>query len=256
MRTVLSLLCLTLVLPDAHAQEHAKRRLLVAGGGALPEQVWNMFIQMGGGTNKQFLVVPHASARENAGDRIVERLSELGVRHTSILDLNSPQHAKNAIRQADAIWVGGGSQSRLIEALDNAKVSGLIRERARAGVAIGGSSAGAAVQSDLMIAGDTLPIARGLALWPEVIVDQHFVARKRFNRSLRTIMDHPTKLGIGIDEGTAALVGEKSFTVIGDSTITVIDARKATRISPGKTNSWRDIRIHWLHSGEEFKFEK
>ncbi len=166
--------------------------------------------------------------------------------------------AKSQIQSADAIWFGGGQQSRLMDALEAANVATVIRARLNDAIAFGGSSAGAAVQSDLMIAGDSLPIDRGLSLWPEVIVDQHFVARKRFNRLLRTIMSHPEKLGVGIGEGTAAVVGENSFRVIGSGTVTVIDVRDAiqTGNARGQTNSWKNIRTHWLHSGDAFQFAK
>ena len=125
---------------------------------------------------------------------------------------------------------------------------------------MGGTSAGAAVMSDLMIAGDSLPIDRGLALWPEVVVDQHFVARKRFNRSLRTIMRNPTRLGVGIGESAAVLVDpvEGTGEVLGAGVVTVIDARKADRIGKGEgeQRSWRGVRVDWLQPGQLFDYRK
>ena len=114
--------------------------------------------------------------------------------------------------------------------------------------------------SDLMIAGDTLPIDRGLGLWPEVVVDQHFVARKRFNRSLRTVMRNPTRLGVGIGESTAVLVDPAKGTgdVLGKGVVTLIDARKATRAGQGEGEqlSWRGVQVDWLQPGESFSYRK
>jgi len=255
MRTLILLLTIGL---SATAADFSQRKLIVAGGGKLPPVIWHAFIDLAGGPNKQFLAVPQASARKTAGESIVSILKQYGATKVDILDLTDPTKAKKQIRKAEAIWFGGGQQNRLMDALEKAGVTSDIRSRLNAGIALGGSSAGAAVQSDLMIAGDNLPVDRGLALWPEVIVDQHFVARKRFNRSLSTIMKHPDKLGVGISEGTAAIVRGNSFKILGDGTITVIDAREAIQsgASTGNTNSWQDIRTHWLRSGESFRFAK
>ena len=251
MRPLLILLAVTLT---TSAADFAQRKLIVAGGGKLPPIIWRTFIQLAGGQSKQFLAVPQASTRAAAGKSIADLLKEHGADKVDILDLSVPAKAPKQIQKADAIWFGGGQQSRLMDALEQAGVAKAIRARLDDGIVFGGSSAGAAVQSDLMIAGDTLPIDRGLALWPEVIIDQHFVARKRFNRSLRTIMANPDKLGVGIGESTAAVVGENSFQVIGSGTITVIDARVAGRTGPGTTNTWRDIKTHWLQAGDELQF--
>lgn len=252
--TLLTLLLLSALF--AEAADFSQRKLIVAGGGKLPPEIYQTFIDLAGGPKKRFLAVPQASARATAGESIAKVLQEYGASKIEILDLTNPAAARKQIQDVDAIWFGGGSQSRLMEALEKAGVDDDIRSRLNDGIAFGGSSAGAAVQSDLMIAGDTLPIDRGLGLWPEVIVDQHFVARKRFNRSLGAIMSHPNKLGVGIGESTAAVVTGSSFRVIGSGVITVIDAREATQNgdSQGRTNTWHNIRTHWLHAGDAFAF--
>src|SRR6266436_5117177 len=57
----------------------------------------------------------------------------------------------------------------------------------------GGTSAGAAVMSLIMLIGendlgrvtdDAVRTAEGLGLWPDVIIDQHYLRRLRFNRLL------------------------------------------------------------------------
>lgn len=232
------------------ATDFSNRKLVVAGGGKLPPVIYQTFIKLAGGPDRQFLAVPQASTRETASQAIANTLKKHGATKIEILDLSKPAHARKQIQNAEAIWFGGGLQNRLMDALEKAGVAKTIRTRLDDGIAFGGSSAGAAVQSDLMIAGDTLPIDRGLALWPEVIVDQHFVARKRFTRSFRTIMQHPEKLGVGIGESTAAVVTENSFQVIGGGTITVIDAREANQSG----ESWRNIRTHSLQAGDKFQF--
>jgi cyanophycinase len=125
-----------------------------------------------------------------------------------------------------------------MERLNQLELVKLIRERHARGMVAGGTSAGAAVMSKVMIAGDASKagepplIAEGLGLWPEAIVDQHFVARGREPRLRVAVKMHPELLGVGIDEGTAVLVRGNDFEVIGGS-VTVIDAR-SQRDNPEK----------------------
>jgi len=235
-------------------------RLVVVGGGTIGDEIRDRFIAEAGGKGIRLLIVPQASSLENAGERHAAPFREKGVRSVFILDLGDRRDAVKAIESADAIWFGGGQQSRLMEKLEAVALVEVIRRRHLEGVVMGGTSAGAAVISDLMISGDALPIDQGLALWPEVVVDQHFVARKRFNRSLRTIMDHPEKLGVGIGESTAVLVdpGDGTGEALGEGVVTVIDARKAERSGEGKgeRQSWRGVRVDWLRAGQTFNFRK
>lgn len=235
-------------------------KLVVVGGGAIGDEIRDRFIKEAGGKGIRLLIVPHASSLDTAGEKHAAPFREKGLRNVSILDLSDTATAVKAIEMADAIWFGGGQQNRLMDRLEAAGVVKVIRRRHAAGVVMGGTSAGAAVMSDLMIAGDSLPIDRGLALWPEVVVDQHFVARKRFNRSLRTIMRNPTRLGVGIGESAAVLVDpvEGTGEVLGAGVVTVIDARKADRIGKGEgeQRSWRGVRVDWLQPGQLFDYRK
>ena len=125
------------------------------------------------------------------------------------IDLADLAQAKIQITKATGIWFSGGDQSRLMTALRGAGMTELIQQRHRAGVPIGGTSAGAAVMSKEMIidapkvagllAGNT-PMGTGLGLAPEMIVDQHFVKRGRMSRLLSAVLDHEDLLGVGIDE--------------------------------------------------------
>ena len=62
----------------------------------------------------------------------------------------------------------------------------------------------------------------GLGLLPEnIIIDQHFVTRSRYNRLLTAIIENPTLTGWGIEEATAAMVIGDTVTVVGDYQIVV-----------------------------------
>ena len=174
---------------------------------------------------------------------------------------------------ATGIWFGGGDQSRLTGVLRGTKVERGIRARFNAGAAVGGTSAGAAVMSQVMITGDErrpggarrdttqafITIDRdnvvtdsGFALVDDVIVDQHFVRRRRHNRLISLVIERAPHLGVGVDESTALLVHpDGHWTVEGASVAVVYDARRAT-LPGGASVGASDIRMHVLPAGSSF----
>jgi len=220
-------------LPPLPAADDGKSKtpgpLIVAGGGELPDRIFNRFVELAGADAAQILIIPQASNKADAGSKGTALFSSRPHQSISVLDLADHDEAIKSIDQSTGIWIPGGLQNRLMQRLR--EVNGIveaIQQKHAAGTIIGGTSAGAAVMSDLMIAGTDLPLDRGLALWKEVVVDQHFSERKRMQRSLDTISKNPETVGVGIDESTAVLVHpEGRLEVIGDRGVTVIDARQA-----------------------------
>ena len=231
MRPVLALTLLTLGALAALA-EPPKGALVVVGGGSTPEGLHRKLLDLGGGTNANVLVIPLASALTNAGDSSVEVLRKAGAVRVSVLTAHDVETAPAAVRAAAVIWFPGGDQSRLMAGLQRLGVVEAIRERYAQGAVIGGTSAGAAVMSQVMITGnakspdDAPPMAEGLGLWPEVIVDQHFVKRAREPRLRKAVAAHPNLVGVGIDESTYVVLRGNTAEVFGRSTVTLLDARE------------------------------
>jgi cyanophycinase-like exopeptidase len=90
----------------------------------------------------------------DTGAGSVEAWKGHGATNVGWLDLADPAHAASEIRAARVIWFPGGVQTRLMDALHKAGVDGIVRERYAAGAVVGGTSAGAAVMTDVMITGD------------------------------------------------------------------------------------------------------
>ncbi len=210
--------------------------LMVVGGGKIPDAVRARFIELAGGPEAQILIFPQASEREDAGSGHLKAWKESGANNVAIAELIDPVRIARDLVRADAIWFGGGSQNRLMAALEAAECVEALRRRHQQGCVFGGTSAGAAVMSQAMLTGDahtdrlepgTTVIGKGLGLWPGVIVDQHFLRRRRFLRLFAAVLDTPELVGVGIDEGTAVLVEDGSWEVIGGSPVLVIDARGA-----------------------------
>ncbi len=136
----------------------------------------------------------------------------------------------------------------------------MILARYQAGAAVGGTSAGAAIMSRLMLTGDDRHGKEALSefgpgayktregmgfLPPGVIVDQHFLRRGRQNRLFSLVMEHPDHLGLGIDEATALVVKDGKATVVGDRSVMVFDPSDMAL----QGESFRNLRIHVLRAG-------
>jgi cyanophycinase len=96
---------------------------------------------------------------------------------------------------------------------------------------------------------------QGFGFVKNAIIDQHFIIRKRFNRLLSVVLEHPKLIGIGIDESTAILYKpDKTFEVIGERNVLVIDATKSTGISLNKIDLFAadNITLHLLKAGQIF----
>jgi cyanophycinase len=255
-----ALLALTLAADPTPAP---KGHLVVVGGGSTTPPITRRTLELAGGPSARVLIVPQASASANAGEASATMWRELGAKEVNVLSLADADAAVRAVQSADLIWMPGGDQNRLMEALAKTRVPEAIRERYRQGATVGGTSAGAAVMSPVMLTGeaDLERVKHGatvtreaLGLWPGVIVDQHFVRRERLHRLLAAVLDRPHLVGVGIDENTAAVVSGTRFEVIGGGQVIVFDARKA-KVPPGQKGEFAaatGVTLHVLKPGMTF----
>jgi cyanophycinase len=253
--------------------------LVIVGGGPRGEAITQKFIELAGGAgHARIAVLPMASSLPETGPESVAEFETHGVRAWSMnLTREQAMDAATArsLDSATGIWFPGGDQVRIMAVLEGTPTADAIRARYAAGAVVGGTSAGAAVMSTPMITGDErapggvrrdttqsfITVARedvvlssGLGMVPGVIVDQHFLRRRRHNRLISVVLEHPTLLGIGIDESTALVVESgKRWSIIGESAAIVYDARHAA-ITPsgapilGATN----VRMQVLPAGSTF----
>lgn len=248
--------------PDDDPQPGA---LLVVGGGGTPTEVLFEGLALTGSAKPHVVILPQASKLEDRGKGSVKMFADIGVESIDLIDpLDDTAEAR--IAAADLIWLPGGSQTRLATALSQAKLVNIIHKRRREGAVVGGTSAGAAIMSKVMIAGspDPSPLRtnallarRGLGLWPPVIVDQHFTQRDRLARLLTAVLDHPRYVGIGIAEKTACIVEGDSFRVLGEGQVLVYDARtaKIPKFKEKGLQSAMGVQMHLLQAGDSWSLE-
>lgn len=152
------------------------------------------------------------------------------------LDLRHPGDWEALLRQAQAVFMTGGDQAMLADRVHTANLFPVMASRLREELVVAGTSAGAAVMSEHMIAAgegttpwncpDVIQWGRGLGLWPNTVVDQHFSQRGRFPRLVRALLDRPGLIGVGIDEDTAVEVNlaNKVAAIWGTGTVTRLNS--------------------------------
>lgn len=212
--------------------------LVICGGGELPPTVRNAFFTLAGGEDARIVVILTASewADEPESAEMYAPWKEMGAAQVTLLHTRDRAKADDEafcapLREATAVWFGGGDQVLLAEAYLGTRVERELSNVLARGGSIGGTSAGAAIMSRVMIAGgNPYPqMATGLDLLPGAIVDQHFLARNRSPRLWKALQRNPGCFGVGIDEGTALIVTRRTMTVAGDSFVTLCFNPTASR---------------------------
>lgn len=219
--------------------------LLIAIGGAEDKTrervILRYFLEAAGGSDASVVVLATASEVPETGDRYADLFLELRAENVEVLKIESREEAIEAgpeahdlLEYATGLFITGGSQLKLSSALGGTEVAETIRRRHQAGMVVAGTSAGAALLSEHMIAlgesGSTprrrqVHLAKGLGLAPDLVIDQHFRRRDRLGRLLTALSYNPSPLGVGIDEDTAALIsGDGELAVLGAGAVMVVDA--------------------------------
>jgi cyanophycinase len=254
---------------------------LIVGGGPIADSLLVRFVALAGGAgHARIVVLPMASESADAGEEITGDFKRLGAESERLVLTRSQADTEAMARRiagATGVWFGGGDQSRLTAVVKGTRTEAAIRDVYARGGVLGGTSAGAAVMSTPMITGDErrpggdrplakdatdafVTIARedvvtteGFGLVPGAIVDQHFVRRRRLNRLLSLVLEHPELVGIGIDESTALEVPpEGAWRILGASVAVVYDARGAKVTPSGTTLGATAVKMSVLPAGSTY----
>lgn len=232
--------------------------LLIVGGGNLPNMIRHRFIELAGGTKARIVVIPAVAADKEELWKFREPWDEFPLESLDVL--NSETRAQSddpefsrMLETATGVWLSGGSQLWLSGLYGRTLVEARLKDVLSRDGVIGGTSAGAAIMSGVMIAGgqQNPRIARGFDLIPDAIIDQHFLRRNRFRRMQSALEDHPGLIGFGIDEGTALQYSVKSgrFRVLGHSCVV------AALQSPN--DHWPNkLRIEFFNPGDDFDVDR
>jgi cyanophycinase len=257
--------------PSEKAQTPPKGTLVIVGGGGMPAPIEAAFLKAAGGPGGIVGIVPTSTSDPDGALRDWKAdLEKAGLVFVA-LDVRSREDASRPellaeARRCTGFWFSGGDQNRVGDKIVGTPLQTLILERYRAGAAVGGTSAGAAIMSKLMLTGDdrngkealsefgpgAYRTREGMGFLPAgVVVDQHFLRRSRENRLFSFIMEHPDYLGLGIDEATALVVQQGRATVVGDRSVMVFNPKDMSQQGGG----FQNLRIHLLKAGQSIDLE-
>lgn len=187
--------------------------LIISGGGHLPPEIRQRFVELAGGASAKIVVIPAYAANAEQQTSLCDVWRPFGVTNIRVLQADSREDVDRPefmelLKTATGVWLSGGQQEWLAARYANSHVESELQALVKRGGVIGGSSAGAAVMSKVMIEQglDTAVLKTGLDLFPGAVIDQHFLKRSRLNRLLRVLETQPELIGFGIDEGTALVV--------------------------------------------------
>jgi cyanophycinase len=256
--------------------EGASRGWIIPIGGAENKEndrhILERFVRCAGGRDADIVVIPTASRLHETGPRYEKLFRDIGAARVAVMDFDTRRDCQEPgrlerLEEASGIFFTGGNQLRLTTLLGGTPVAKLVRTRNAGGVTVGGTSAGASILSEHMIAfGDegssvisgSVRLAPGLGLTNRFIIDQHFRQRDRLGRLLTALAYNPFAVGIGLDEDTAAFIGpDETVEVEGSGGVTIVDAADVSYSSmdsvvEGQPVCMLGLRLHVLVAGATF----
>ncbi len=257
-------------------REGEQRGWIVPIGGAEQKEndarILERFVALCGGDAADIVVIPTASQLPDTGARYEQIFSELGAGRVTALDFDTrrdttERNRMQRIEQASGIFFTGGNQLRISTLIGGTPIAQLIRTRNAQGVHVGGTSAGASILSEHMIAfgkegssptAGSVRLAPGLGLTNRFVIDQHFRQRDRLGRLLAALAYNPFAIGLGLDEDTAAFIRpDNTLEVVGSGAVTVVDAGEMQFSSMDRADEDHPVcllglKIHILIAGATF----
>jgi cyanophycinase len=248
--------------------------LMMIGGGEDKKDekvILKKFVQLCGGQKAKIVIVTAASTEsKEIGQEYVNFFKSMDAtaKYIEVKQREDTinKRSLNLIEKATGVFFNGGDQLLITSLLGGSVMEKILKERQKDGLVIGGTSAGAAMMANSMIVrGETNAMAQfrnvelgpGLDFLPGVIIDTHFSERGRFSRLLLAAAHYPQDVGLGIDRNTALVVKNGEFSVIGEGTVTVIDAGdneycNLANITNGGSLSICNVKVHLVSDGHSF----
>ena len=229
------------------------RGTVVLHGGGSTAEMYDLFPRLTGKARPTLIHCPSASDRyrrmsneELMASDLAEVWKTDAVQSLRFINADKPGRAEQPefcglLDAADGLWIMGGDQRNLTTLYVNPVQPTLFQKKVRniveRGGGVGGSSAGCAALSDVMIVGSVASdgrgparaeLSRGLGVLSNVVAEQHFDARRgrieRFAELLRNKQqlanvspgcDPGQMVGLAVEESTALVVRENRLSVAG-----------------------------------------
>ncbi len=254
--------------------------VIVGGGSTAGTGIVEKFIELGGGPDGKFVIIPTSGGNFDRDGKLIEYKEEdvirswvaRGLTNVKMLHTHDPKVADTEafvapLLEATAVWFNGGRQWNFVDSYANTRTYAEFHKVLARGGVIGGSSAGATIQGDYLVRGDTSGPnvvmteepnhQKGFEFLRKVAIDQHINTRNRWDDIIPVIQKKPELLGIGLSEGTAIIVTGDAFEVMGKWKVAVHDNSRLYQpwekpyfvLSPGDKYDMKARKVVGLGTG-------
>lgn len=236
--------------PDSKAQEHVDAQrdmnrspvavptgpLALFGGFPVPDEAIVALIHLLGGRTARLAVLPVAADdQEQSGQEAQRLFTRFGMKQVTVLtgvtrELLDQEAWNDALAGFEAVIVCGEDPSLGLQRLENTLAARTLRALNAAGKLVAGLSGGAALLGEQFIALDEgqEQVKQGLGLATGLLVDTDFTQQSRFGRLVKGLNAQSASglLGAGLDAGAAVIIRDGEAKVLGDTSVTFLDARE------------------------------
>lgn len=260
---------------ESKEEESPKGKLFIIGGGKRGVELVDRMITEADLRNGGYgFILPMSSSEPDSA--IIwssEQFWNAGIRNIAgfnfkgLADMSDDR--LDSVKNANLIYISGGDQRRFMGIVKGSPLFDAIKEAYENGAVMAGTSAGAAVMSELMITGTELKypeynstfrhlehknieLDSGMAFLQSAIIDQHFVRRSRYNRLLTAVAEFPNLQGIGIDESTAILIHQDTAEVVGISQVVTFELDGKSTVNKKGKIGLRNLMMDVYLPGEKF----
>ena len=264
--------------PEANEKSSPSGTLFIIGGGSRDSLLMEELIRVSEWREGDWIAVVTLNTRWDSAYISMNNEFQFYAR-SSIqcirIDSNTVKNplTLDSMSKSKIIYLNGGDQNRLMHHIQDTDFKKIINEAYEQGATIAGTSAGAALMSELMITGEQLKphgyrgaypviwkdhveVKEGLGFLDSVIVDQHFIVRSRSNRLLSVVLDHPKYDGIGIDESTAIIVKGDTATVAGEGQVLVYWGPTSVKTAGDHLIGTNQMSLSVFLPGDKFRIRR
>jgi cyanophycinase len=262
-----------------------KGSLVIIGGSERfrDRELWDTIVELAGGDGAKIAVFPTAASGQpiKSCAKLVQTLNRAGADafvvpvawsevDRDVQEAVFDPELVERVRSASGVYFVGGAQGRIVDALldddrEQTPMLHAIWDVYRRGGVIAGTSAGAAIMSQVMYrdAPQPLQILRnGVRMGEELddglgflhrdwFVEQHCLVRGRFARAIAAMHSQKIPFGIGVDENTALVVKRGTeATVIGYKGVLIMDLSQAKADSKTDGFSLKNVKLSYLDRGD------
>jgi len=262
-----------LIAAAAFAQRSSgpSKGVLVVDGGGTSQLVVEEFVRLAGGPSAKLAVIPTGASGIRFGEQKtilnpdwprsrpewalyetylqeIFRTKSITVLHTRDRKIADSEEFATALRSATGVFLGTGNAGRHAAAYLGTRIQAELKALLDRGGVIMGSSAGSIILGSFIVRGrpdKPLLMAKGhtdgFGFLRNVVINPHLTSAKRDNELVNVCDEHPSILGLGLDDDVALVVRGNRFEVIGKGGVAVYDNQP-------KEGAW----YFWLKPGDLF----